>query len=368
MSGKNIHWAVALNRRNRSLSFALSFVVVGTHLHGVGAAPLQWLLLTLQLLVYPQLVYWCALRSADPLRAEIRNMLLDGVLLGAWCAFWGMPLWLCFLFFICVSLNLMIFEGLPGLARALAAICTGVVPTALLAGFRFRPDTTLTTSLLCIAMLATYLLTFAYGAYRRGLALRESSAQLHARLEEITTLQTRLQEQASRDPLTGLFNRRHLDRALAEALAHCRRENKPLTLAITDIDRFKAINDNHGHLAGDEVLRCLADLLARQVGDAGMACRFGGEEFLLMLPGMPATEAYAFADALRGEFESLRVRLDGNEIGTTLSFGVAVAPDDAVEAHALLRRADAALYTAKLRGRNRVVMFSPLDLADAAAP
>lgn len=365
VSGKNIHWAVALNRRNRTLSFALSFVVVGTHLHVVGASLLQWSLLALQLLVYPQLVYRVALRSADPLRAEIRNMLLDGVLLGAWCAFWGMPLWLCFLFFICVSLNLMIFEGLPGLARALAAICLGIAAVALLAGFRFRPDTTLATSLLCIAMLATYLLTFAYGAYRRGLALRESSAQLHARIEEITTLQTRLQEQASRDPLTGLFNRRHFDRALAEALAHCLREDKPLTLAITDIDHFKAINDNHGHLAGDEVLRSLADLLAGKVGDAGMVCRFGGEEFLLMLPGMPAAEACAFADALRREFESMRVRLDGHAIGTTLSFGVAVAPDDAIDAHALLRKADAALYTAKLRGRNRVAMFSPVGLADA---
>lgn len=294
-------------------------------------------------------------------------MLLDGVLLGAWCAFWGMPLWLCFLFFICISLNLMIYEGLSGLARALAAICVGVVPMALLADFRFRPDTTLTTSLLCIAMLATYLLTFAYGAYRRGLALRESSAQLHARIEEITTLQARLQEQASRDPLTGLFNRRHFDKALLETLAHCMREDKPLTLAITDIDHFKAINDNHGHLGGDEVLRSLADLLAGKVGDAGMVCRFGGEEFLLMLPGMPATEAYAFADALRREFESLRVTLDGNEIGTTLSFGVAVAPEDAIEANALLRRADAALYMAKLRGRNRVVMSSPVELADATA-
>lgn len=367
VSGKNIHWAVALNRRNRSLSFALSFVVVSTHLHVVGASALQWLLLTLQLLAYPQLVYWHARRSPDPLRAEIHNMLLDGVLLGAWCAFWGLPLWLCFLFFICVCLNLMIFEGLPGLARALAAICAGVLPVALLADFRFRPDTALATSLLCIAMLATYLLTFAYGAYRRGLALRESSAQLHARLEDITTLQTRLQEQASRDPLTGLFNRRHFDRALAETLEHCIRDDRPLTLAITDIDHFKAINDNHGHLAGDEVLRSLADLLAGKVGDAGMVCRFGGEEFLLMLPGMPATEACEFADALRREFESLRVRLYGDEIGTTLSFGVAVAPEDAVEAHALLRRADAALYTAKLRGRNRVVMFSPVDLADAAA-
>ncbi len=367
MSGNNIHWAVALNRRNRTLSFALSFVVIGTYLHGVGAGPWQWTLLALHLLVYPQIAYWRAARAAQPVRAEMQNLLLDGTLFGAWCAFWGMPLWICFLFFVCVCLNLTVYTGLPGLARALAAIGIGIVPVVLVRGLEFRPDTTLITSLLCIATLSAYLLTFAFDAYRRGLALKESGGQLRGQLEEITVLQKRLQEQATRDPLTGLFNRRHFDRALAEALVCCNREKRPLALAMADIDHFKAINDSHGHLAGDEVLRQLADLLAERVGDAGMACRFGGEEFLLMLPGMDADAACAFADAIRRAFETSRVKNGDREIGATLSFGIAVAPMHGGEPHALLQRTDAALYAAKLRGRNRVVLSSATDFAVADA-
>ncbi len=368
MSGKNIHWAVALNWRNRTLSFALSFVVIGSYLHGAGAGPWQWTLLALHLLVYPQLAYWRAARAPQPVRAEMQNLLLDGTLFGAWCAFWGMPLWICFLFFICVCLNLMVYTGLPGLARALAAIGLGIIPVVLIRGLEFRPDTTLVTSLLCIATLSAYLLTFAFDAYRRGLALRESGGQLRGQLEEITVLQKRLQEQAARDPLTGLFNRRHFDRELAGTLTRCRQQDRPLALAMTDIDHFKDINDSHGHLAGDEVLRRLADLLAGRVGDAGMACRFGGEEFLLMLPGMDADAACAFANEIRHAFETSRVSVGDSEIGATLSFGIAVAPAHGSEPHALLQRADAALYTAKLRGRNRVVLSPEADFAMEDAP
>lgn len=359
MGGKNIHWAIALNRRNRTVSFAFTFAVIGSYLQAIGAGPWQWALVALHMLAYPQFVYWRAIRSAHPVRAEMQNLLLDGALFGAWCAFWGMPLWICFLFFICVCLNLMVFEGLPGLARALAAIGIGIIPVLLARGLDFRPDTPLATSLLCIATLTAYLLAFAFGAYRRGIALKQSGGQLRLQLQEITQLQERLQEQAVRDPLTGLFNRRHFDHELVEALARCRGQERPLALAMTDIDHFKAINDNHGHLAGDEVLRRLAQLLAGRVGDAGLACRFGGEEFLLMLPGMDAPAACAFADAVRGEFEASKATIDGRDIGTTLSFGIAVAPPShAADARSLLRRADAALYAAKLHGRNRVELWT----------
>ena len=368
MTTGKTHWVVRLNWRNRSLSFLLAFIATGTHLHAIDAGFLPWGLLALHLLAFPQLAYWRARRSSDPLRAEMQNLLLDGALFGAWCAYWGMPLWISFMFFICACVNLMIFEGLPGLLRALAACLAGIVPVVLAHGFRFRPDTSLVTSLLCIGVLSGYLLAFAFGAYRRGIALRESGVQLRARLEEITRLQARLQEQAARDPLTGLFNRRHFDRALADALARCQREGEPLALAITDIDHFKAVNDRHGHLAGDEVLRGLAELLAARVGETGMACRFGGEEFVLLLPGMTAVAAREFSDTLRLEFESMRASFDGLQIGTTLSFGIAAAPAHAVEAHALLRLADDALYAAKLHGRNRVVLArTPAPDAIAAA-
>lgn len=89
-----LHWVVTLNRRNRSLFFAIGLLVLGTHLVYLQAGPLMWTLLALQLLVYPQLVYWRAARAADPLRAELQNLLIDGLLLGVWIAVWGLPLWI----------------------------------------------------------------------------------------------------------------------------------------------------------------------------------------------------------------------------------------------------------------------------------
>lgn len=354
-----LHWVVTLNRRNRSLFFAIGLLVIGTHLVYLQAGMLMWALLALQLLLYPQLVYWRAARSADPLRAELQNLLVDGVLLGAWIAVWGLPLWISFMLFVGVCLNVVIFMGMSGVWKGIASLAAGVAMVAAVNGLTFRPHTELHTSLLCIALLTAYLLSFANDAYRRGIKLRDSRHELGQRLAEITRLQSQLQEQAERDPLTGLHNRRFLDDALERELAACTQAGVPLTLVLIDIDRFKRINDTYGHPAGDEMIRRLADLLRERVRDAGLiACRYGGEEFLLMLPGMPVAEALDMAEELRATFESLHVVSAGQSMRTTLSIGVAGCPDHGTQAQPLVLRADQALYEAKLRGRNRVVRAS----------
>lgn len=359
-----VHWVVTLNRRNRSLFFALGLFVLGTHLAYLQAGPLMWTLLALQLLVYPQLVYWRAARSPDPLRAELQNLLIDGVLLGAWIAVMGLPLWISFVLFVGVCLNVVIFMGMPGLWKGVASLAAGVAAVAAVHGLEFRPHTELHTSLLCIVLLTAYLLFFANAAYRRGVKLRDSRRELGERLEQITALQSQLQEQAQRDPLTGLHNRRFLDEALERELAQCMQSGLPLTLVLIDIDRFKRINDTYGHPAGDEMIRRLADLLRDRMRDAGLiACRYGGEEFLMMLPGTPVAEAIDMAEDLRATFESLQVVSAGQVMRTTLSIGVAGCPEHGLDAQPLVLRADQALYEAKLRGRNRVVRAS-----DARAP
>ncbi len=351
-----LHWVVSLNRRNRSVFFAIGLFVLGTHLAYLQAGPLMWALLALQLLVYPQLMYWRAARAADPLRAEMQNLLVDGVLLGAWCALWGLPLWISFMLFVGVCLNVVIFMGMPGLWKGMAAMAVGVALVAALHGIEFQPHTELHTSLLCIALLTGYLLVIANDAYRRGIKLRDSRRELGEKLQEITSLQSRLQDKAQRDPLTGLHNRRFLDDALERELAACTGTGAPLALVLIDIDRFKRINDTYGHPAGDEMIRRLADLLRERVRDAGLiACRYGGEEFLMMLPDTPVSEAMDMAEELRATFESLQVVSGGRVMRTTLSIGVAGCPDHARDAQPLVLRADQALYEAKLRGRNRVV-------------
>ncbi len=357
-SGK-IHWVVTLNRRNRSLFFAVGLFVLGTHLAYLDAGPLMWTLLALQLLVYPQLVYWRAARSRNPLRAEMQNLMVDGVLLGAWIGVWGLPLWISFMLFVGVCLNVVIFMGLPRVWMAMTSVACGVGLVALVHGLEFRPETQLHTSLLCIVLLSCYLLFVAHDAYTRGIKLRDSRYELGQRLEEITRLQLQLQEQAERDPLTGLHNRRFLDVALERELAVCADSGAPLALVLIDIDRFKRINDTYGHPAGDEMIRCLADLLRSRVRDGGLiACRYGGEEFLLMLPGTHVADAMALAEDLRSHFESLEVVSGGQVMRTTLSIGVAGCPDHGRQAQPLVMRADQALYEAKLHGRNRVMRAS----------
>jgi diguanylate cyclase (GGDEF)-like protein len=363
------HWVVQLNRRNRTAFFALLIPVLGTHLAFIQAGPLQWTLLGLQFLLYPQLVYWRARRSADPLRTEMQNLLVDDVLLGIWVASWGFPLWITFILFISTCLNLMIFHGRRGLSKVILAMLAGVLVVALASGLRFRPDTSPLTTGLCMLALALYLFMFANDAYTRGVALRQSRKQLGIRVEEITSLQAQLQEQASRDPLTGLFNRRHLDSLLAQELAECRETGIELTLVMIDIDRFKAVNDNFGHLAGDKMIRAVAALLLRHAQEADLACRFGGEEFLLMMPRTPVSVALQRSEALRKEFEAMRVTFEGHDMRTTLSFGIAGFPDHGSEPTPLLQMADKALYVAKLQGRNRIVdagqLAEPADALDA---
>ena len=351
-----LHWVVTLNRRNRSLFFAIGMFVLGTHLAYLQAGPLMWSLLALQLLVYPQLVYWRAARAADPLRAEMQNLLVDGLLLGIWITVWGLPLWISFMLFVGVCVNVVIFMGLPSLWKGVASMAAGVALVAAVHGLEFRPHTELHTSLLCSMLLTCYLLFIAHDAYSRGVKLRASRHELGQRLAEITSLQSQLQEQAERDPLTGLHNRRFLDDALERELAACAQAGVPLTLVLIDIDRFKRINDTYGHPAGDEMIRRLADLLRERVRDDGLiACRYGGEEFLMMLPGTPVAEALDMAEGLRATFESLKVVSAGQSMRTTLSIGVAGCPDHGTQAQPLVLRADQALYEAKLRGRNRVV-------------
>ena len=349
------HWVVRLNWRNRTWSFALAFGVLGTYLGTRHAGGVEWALLALQFLAYPHLAYWRARRSASTLRAEMQNLLLDAVLLGMWVAYWGFPLWIGFMLAIGACLNLMIFRGLPGLRAALLAFAAGSAAMLLFAGPRFHPDTGLLTAFLCMALLSAYLLMFAHAAYGRGVSLRESRERMGEQLEQITSLQGKLREQALRDPLTGLYNRRHFDQVLAQALADCRARGRPLSLAMIDIDHFKQINDRYGHPGGDEMLLALAQALGRHARGSDTTCRFGGEEFLWMMPATSPDEALRLVDAMRAEFAATDVAAGSDTMRARLSCGVAGVPAHGNDAVQLLQATDKALYAAKQQGRDRVV-------------
>ena len=170
-------------------------------------------------------------------------------------------------------------------------------------------------------------------------------------------LRETLRQQSVRDPLTGLYNRRFLEETLDRELARLERKNLPLSLIMIDVDHFKNFNDTFGHEAGDAVLRDLGGILQRYVRGGDVACRYGGEEFTIVLPEASLEIGRQRAEILREAARELRLVHDGKSLGAvTLSLGVACFPEHGRRREQLLQTADAALYEAKNNGRNRVVV------------
>ena len=165
-----------------------------------------------------------------------------------------------------------------------------------------------------------------------------------------------LQQQCVKDPLTGLYNRRHLEELIQKEMTYSARVGRPLTVFLLDIDHFKKINDNYGHGVGDLVLQTLGNFLKDNIRQKDYAYRYGGEEFLLVCPEMSAEQAKQVGENLREGVKNLHFYPEKASI--TISIGIATFPNHAVSANSLINRADQALYRAKELGRDRVQTFS----------
>ncbi len=194
----------------------------------------------------------------------------------------------------------------------------------------------------------------------------ESLRQLAAAVAEqiglaVTNLRLRetLRHQSIRDPLTGLFNRRYMEESLARELHRAAREGTSVSVIMLDLDHFKRFNDSFGHGAGDTLLRAIATVLQNGIRAEDIACRYGGEEFALILPGAPLPVAHTRAAVLRQTAGRLSIEHQGTALGTvTLSLGIAVFPDHGTTGEKLLKAADGALYRAKAEGRDQVGVAS----------
>jgi diguanylate cyclase (GGDEF)-like protein len=203
------------------------------------------------------------------------------------------------------------------------------------------------------------------GERKLGIACAEQISMAIANVK----LRDQLRDQSIRDALTGLYNRRYLLESCRREFSRAARTGQSISILSIDVDHFKKYNDNHGHDAGDTVLRAVGECLEKNFRNEDIACRFGGEEFVVVLPGATSADAAQRAEKLRGSIESLVVRyLDRLLPRITISTGVATFPDCGNNPQAVIKAADEALYRAKENGRNRVELSSLLGLSSGLAP
>ncbi len=184
--------------------------------------------------------------------------------------------------------------------------------------------------------------------------IRQELEEKNTHLEEVCTA---LEISASTDPLTKLLNRREMIKRLNQELVRFERSRQPFSVVMADVDHFKEVNDHYGHNCGDVVLQKVAAILNSKLRKQDSAARWGGEEFLILLPNTPLAGGFTAAEKLRKAICKERFVLDGAEMGITVTLGVTTCSED-LALDELIRMADGAMYQGKLTGRNRTSVFS----------
>lgn len=195
-------------------------------------------------------------------------------------------------------------------------------------------------------------------------ALQQAIAETVAAAIDAIRDRERLRDLATCDPLTGLYNRRFMEEELDRQIHHTMRIGRPMAVALLDLDHFRSCNETHGHLAGDLVLRSMAVLLQGFRRGSDVPCRYGGDEFVLIMPHATAAAAVTRLDPLSGRLAAIGVHHEGRLLPpVTASIGVAEFPTHGATGTAVLNAADAALYRAKRAGRNRICLANPEDFS-----
>ncbi|MEA3193551.1 MAG: diguanylate cyclase [Betaproteobacteria bacterium] len=323
----------------RILGMLLGAVCIGGGLWQQNAPAWLWTLLVANLLGWPHLAYWQAGRSRNPGRAEHLNLTLDSVFGGIWMAAIHFNLAPCVIVFAMLAMDKAAVGGLKFMARCIAAQAAAAFAVA----FVFQIEPQLLQSGIA-ARLASVPLLICYPMLI-GLATHSLARRVGQQNLELAAL-------SSTDGQTRLPNHTAWLESVEREFARCRREGAPASVLMIDLDHFKAINDTHGHPAGDEVLRGVAEVLREALRAHDVPGRYGGEEFGVLLPGSDAAAAEAIAERIRRRIEWASF---AGEVKVTASIGCATL--DPADSHPAtwVARADRALYAAKAAGRNRAM-------------
>ncbi len=187
--------------------------------------------------------------------------------------------------------------------------------------------------------------------------LKRANLLLKSQLAEIQSLREKLEQQAIRDPLTGMYNRRFLAEALEDEIARAKKTSTPVSIIILDVDNFKNFNDTYGHKCGDFMLQALVKILAAESRRGDIVCRYGGEEFAILMPNATLESAYERAEQWRKEFAAMKVEFEGQLLSTTFSAGVACFPIHGQTGEVILQASDRAMYQSKNKGKNLVTAY-----------
>ncbi len=321
----------------RALGFYTGMLGVASAMHGQDAPATLMLLLVISCLGWPLLAWRLSTTSADPRRAEFRNLTADTALAGFWMAMAQFDLLPSALLVAVMAMDRTVVGGLPLAARAMGVMAGAALVTSAFNGFAFQPHTRFATMLWCLPFLVLYLLAM-------GMAARMFAEKVRA--------QKRVLERVSRiDAETGLATRPQWLALVAAQLQRFQRYGAVSSLLMIDIDRFKRINDTHGHLAGDQVIREVSSLLHENLRSVDSGGRYGGDEFGVLLPGTDRQAALEVAERLR-QVVTERVSVAGMPV--TLSIGVAELAQGMDSIEDWSRAADEALYRAKADGRDCV--------------
>ncbi|WLH67357.1 diguanylate cyclase [Pseudomonas sp. FP2309] len=339
------------NRQGKGLSFAMRIYrprIIGSAMCSIGVTaalyPLAmpdwvWALLLVNGFVWPHLAYQLATRAKVPYDAEQRNLMYDALFSGFWAATLQFTPLITVTLLSMVSMNNVAAGGKHLLLRGALAQLLGVGVAGLLFGVHLNPSVNMAQVYACLPMLTLYPMAIGMVCYQLAIKLSEHKRALSA-LSRI-------------DSLTGLLNHGSWKDLLQLKYHECQQQRSSATIALIDIDHFKQINDTHGHIVGDAVLRQLSLELRRNLRQNDLAGRYGGDEFCVILPQMRLEEAARIMEGLRETFSNYRAP-HIPELRVSLSIGLADFQPAFTDAAMWLNAADRALYAAKHTGRNRV--------------